>query len=538
MTNDPASIAAFLRSLIVYAVCAAIAIVIGVLMTNPLTYSSLGFVGVLFAFLLLPLFIKWHHTLMILCWSTPISVFFIKGDPALTLVMITISLAISVTERTLNPNRHFLKVPQVTWPLLCLIGVVLITAKLTGGIGLKAFGSDVYGGKKYVFLIVAILGYFALTALPVPPQKARLYVTLYFLGGVLGCIGDLYPITPHFLTPIFWFINPQTIDTSGFQLGVTRLGGTGWAATAAVNGLIAYYGLRGIFLGGKLWRSMVFLICMGLIFLGGYRSALVLTLATITLQFFLEGLHRTPLLLVAIIFCLACAGVTLPLASKLPFTFQRTLAFLPPGWIHLSSDARADAQGSLDWREDMWKALLPQVPKHLLLGKGYAISMEDFTIISESQAIHSVDAAEDPLALSGDYHSGPLSVILPFGIWGVLAFSWFLVASLWVVYRNYRYSPPELKTLNTFLFTVYTISVLDFLFLFGGLSSGMSGFAGILGLSVCINRGVCRVPPKPVPVNIPFARARAQNYHRPSGASRQARTWVNHPLIPGFNSFP
>jgi hypothetical protein len=508
MTNDPASIAAFLRTLILYAICAALAIFIGVLMTNPLTYSSLGFMGVMGAVLLLPILLKWHHPLMIAFWAAPISMFFIKGSPSINLVMIAISLTISIVERMVNPNRRFIKVPPVTWPLLCMIGVVLITAKLTGGIGLKAFGSDVYGGKKYVFLIVGILGYFALTAHSIPPKRARLFVTLYFAAGILGVIEDLYPVTPGFLRIIFLFIHPQAFASTGFDLGTTRLSGTGWAATAAINALIAYYGLRGIFLGGKLWRPIVFFIAMVLIFVGGFRSALILTLATIVLQFFLEGLHRTALLMGAIIFSLACAGAIIPLAPHLPFTFQRTLAFLPEDWVPLSTSARNDAQGSLDWRVDMWKALLPQIPKYLLLGKGYAITMEDYAAITEQDALHNADASEDPLAISGDYHNGPLSVIIPFGIWGVLTFSWFLIASTWVVYRNYRYCQPELKTLNTFLFTVYVIQVIDFLFLFGGFSAGMSGFAGILGMSVCINHGVCRVPAAPAPLNIPFNRPR------------------------------
>ena len=136
--------------------------------------------------------------------------------------------------------------------------------------------------------------------------------------------------------------------------------------------------------------------------------------------------------------------------------------------------------------------------------------MEDWAAISEAEAIHSVDASQDPLALSQDYHNGPLSVIIPFGIWGALAMSWFLIASTWVVYRNYRYCKPELKTLNTFLFSVYVIQVIDFLGLFGAFDASMGGFAGILGLSVCINHGVCRVPPQPAPLNIPFASPRRQ----------------------------
>src|SRR5215469_4487531 len=130
MNNDPASIAAALRTVAVYAVCVVLAIVIGVLMTNPLTYSSLGFMGFLCAILCLPILIRWHHPLMIFSWNMPVVLFFLKGSPKLFLVMITVSLAVSIMERALN-QRRFINVPQVAWPLILLIVVVAITAKLT-----------------------------------------------------------------------------------------------------------------------------------------------------------------------------------------------------------------------------------------------------------------------------------------------------------------------------------------------------------------------------------------------------------------------
>jgi O-Antigen ligase len=508
MNNDPAKIAAVLRSLAVYAACIIVAVIIGVLMTNPLTYSALGFVGLVCAVLFLPILLRYHYFLMIASWSTPITVFFLKGDPKLSLVMIALSMVISVTAHTLNQQR-FINVPSIKWSLICLIAVVLITAKFTGGFGLKAFGSEVYGGKKYVFLIVAILGYFALVAQPIPTKRARLYVTLFFAGGVLGFIGDLYQISPGFLHPIFWIFPPSAFDPN-FTFGSTRLVGTGWAGTAMINVLIARYSLRGIFFTDKLWRPALFFFSIALIFLGGFRSALLLTGMTIMLQFFLEGLHRTKLLLVFALIGFAGIAAIFPLAPKLPYTFQRTLAFLPKEIIHLTPEARLEAQGSTDWRLDMWKALLPQVPKHLLLGKGYAITMEDLELMGQDSAFQNgSDASQQGLALSGDYHNGPLSVILPFGIWGVLAFTWFLTASLRVMYLNYRYSSPELQTLNTFLFTIYTIGSLDFVFLFGGLADGMGQFTGLLGLSIAINRGVCRAPVRPahnVPFNIRFRR--------------------------------
>ena len=107
MNNDSANVAAALRSLAVYAVCAVLSIVIGVLMTNPMTYSSLGFMGVLIAVLFVPILIKWHHPLMIFSWSMPVMIFFVKGDPSLFLVMITLSLTATIVERAMGQKRFF-----------------------------------------------------------------------------------------------------------------------------------------------------------------------------------------------------------------------------------------------------------------------------------------------------------------------------------------------------------------------------------------------------------------------------------------------
>lgn len=520
MNNDPASVAAALRSLVVYAVCAVIAIVIGVLMTNPMTYSTMDFMAALCAVLLIPIFIKWHRPIMIASWCMPATAFFVKGSPSLCLLMIALSITATCIERAMGQKR-FMHVPQITWPLLFLVAVVAFTAKMTGGIGLRAFGSDVYGGKKYVFLIVAILGYFALTARPIPPQKARFYVILFFSGGLLCVIEDFYPIVPGFLHPIYWLIPPAGYSFSGpFELGVTRLAGTGAAATALTNVMLARYGLRGIFLSDKMWRPVVFCIAFLLIFMGGFRSAIIGAAITFFMLFFLEGLHRSRMLPFVVIFMLACAGAVVPLGAKLPYTFQRALCFLPDSVVHLSPDARANAEDSWQWRVNMWESLLPQIPKHLLVGKGYAISREDFqSEMGAGAAVKSVDPAQQALALSSDYHNGPLSVILPFGIWGVIGFVWFIWAALWVMYRNYRYCIPELKTINTLLFATFMMMTISF---YGGsLGTGMAGFTGLLGLSVAINHGVCRVPAR-VRRTIPFAKPVSRAGTQPQ------------PLPPGF----
>lgn len=505
MNNESAKVAAALRTLTVYGACALVAIIIGVLLTKPMSYTSLGAIGVICAVLLIPIFLKWHRPLMLLSWFTPITLFFVKGDPNLFLLMIALSLTATIAERAMGQKRFF-SVPQITWPLLVLIVVVVITAKLTGGLGLRAFGSQTYGGKKYIFLVVAALGYFAIASSPIPPEKARKYVALYFSGLLLCAVEDFYSIVPHFLDPIFWLIPTDPSSFWSFNLGATRLEGIGAAAAGMTNIMLAYYGLRGIFLSGKPWRAVVYCLSFILIFLGGFRTAVIDATSVFLILFFLEGLHRTTLVLFLTVFTLAIGGALIPLGSKLPYTFQRALCFLPPSVIHLSVAARTDAQTSWDWRLRMWEALLPEIPRHLWLGKGYAISREDFeNEMGANAAIrNTADASQEGLALSSDYHSGPLSVILPFGIWGVIGFVWFLWGSLWLMYRNYRYSMPTLQGINAFLLASYLTVVFIFIFGAGSLATNTNAFTGLLGLSVAINRGVRRKP-REATTNVPFA---------------------------------
>ena len=97
-------------------------------------------------------------------------------------------------------------------------------------------------------------------------------------------------------------------------------------------------------------------------------------------------------------------------------------------------------------------------------------------------------------ALAGDYHNGPLSVIIPFGIWGVIAFVWFVVASLRVLYRNYKYCDPSLRIINAFLFAAFLTRIIIFTIVYGAFDGDMRFLVGYVGFSVCLNRGVCRRP--------------------------------------------
>ncbi len=498
MNNVPA----IFRALIIYAICVPLAITVGYMLTNPLDYSTFAYMGVLGMLLVFPLLLRWHYPLMVFSLNSTVIVFFLMGQPSFWLVMVALSLGISLLERALDSQKRFIRVPQMAWPLICMLGVVFMTAKLNGGIGLHAFGSEVYGGKKYIFLAMNIMGFFALTAQRIPPERASLYVALFLLGGVTQCISDLYPIMPSFLRFIFWLVPPASSNLDEFVVGKTRLIGTSGAAAAVVYWLMARYGLRGIFLKVKPWRLALFVMTAIMILLGGFRLGIVLFLAIFGLLFFLEGLHRTWALLLFMFAGMLVAVIIIPLAPKMPFTFQRALTFLP---LNVSIEAREQGRDSSEWRVKMWKALLPQVPQHLLLGKGYAITMEDYQSMGKDTSFHSVDPSQQGLALSSDFHNGPLSVVIPFGIWGVLAFLWIMFAGLRVMYCNYRHGNKSLRTINNYLWAYYLFSSVRFIFLFGALNADMLIFAGTVGFSIALNGGVCRPAPQSVQARRPLA---------------------------------
>jgi len=498
---------AFLRNLIIYAICWPAAIIVGywaVSAANVPTYSSLSLIGIVALVLSTPILLRWHYPLMIFCWSLPVTLFFLQGSPTIGLAMIAISLGISLLQRATNRNMHFIRAPQIVLPLCALIVVVLVTAKFTGGIGLHSLGSEVMGGKKYVFLLAGIFGYFALTARRIPPEHANRYIALFFLPPCIGIIGELVNVLPSFLYWIFLVIPPDFYGTN--SAGATRFPSIGGAAMTIFLFMLVRYGIRGIFLEGKWWRPTVLILSFVGIFFGGFRSFVGLYALIFLIQFFMEGMHRTKLLPLLIFMGVFAAVLCVPFSNHLPRTFQRALSFLP---LNIDPMVRAEAEGSLDWRIEMWKAVLPQVPQHLLLGKGYAITQEDWEFMGRDEAFHAIDPAEQSLALSGDYHNGPLSVILPFGIWGTIAWLWFLIAGGWALHHNHRYGNPALQTINLALFALFIAKVIFFFFIFGSLYSDLAVFVGIVGMSVSINGGMMKPAPKPRSAVIKFKQPRA-----------------------------
>src|ERR1700684_649583 len=123
------------RSLIIYGICLPLAIFVGYLLANPLDITTFVWVGLFLGLLMLPLLLRWHYPLLILFWSSSAGLFLLPGRPTFTLALIAASFSISMLSYIMTRNLRFISVPSMTWPLLFIGAVTLVTAQLTGGIG-------------------------------------------------------------------------------------------------------------------------------------------------------------------------------------------------------------------------------------------------------------------------------------------------------------------------------------------------------------------------------------------------------------------
>ena len=506
------------RSLLIYGICLPLAIILGYVLATPLDMTSFVMLGILFGILIIPIFLQWHYAWLFLFWNTNMMAFFLPGKPSFAMLLCLVSFTISAFQHILNKRLKFIYVPTIAWPLFFLAAVVLITAYLRGGIHLNAAGSDTFGGKRYIDILVAIIGFFAMTARQIPLQKVALYVKLYFLGAVTllaGNVAGLVSPSLYFIFVIFP-VDPAAL-AAGSATGQTgggaeRFSGLGMAATSIISFMLAYYGIKGIFSFRKYWRLLFFIaLCIAFLF-GGFRSWLISFIITFAILFYMEGAHRTMLMPMFLLGAMLTVGFTLAFSDHLPLSIQRTMSFLP---VKIDPMVADDAKASSEWRVEMWKSVLPTIPDYLLLGKGYSFSQYDMEMIRAGMTAGGDTIADAQAAmLAGDYHNGPLSVIVPLGIWGVVGFLWFLAAGIKVLRQNYRYGDPALERINRFLLVTFIARTIGFFLIFGSLYSELFDFVGVVGLSICINggmrRGAAPAPaPKPVINKLKLARASA-----------------------------
>ncbi len=473
----------------IYGGCTVAALAIGYLLATPLDLKSIALVCTALGVLLFPLFMRWHHLMLVATWNASMILFFLPGGPSLGYVVAGGSLALSILHRAMSKKGEFVRCRPVELPLLFLALVVGVTILITGGIGSNALGSDIWGAKRYLGVMGAIMGYFALTAQPIPRERAVLYTSLFFLSGISAVVSDLaYAAGPSMYFLFAFFPSEIAYLQSATQGTLERYTGLAIMAQAMYWFMLLVFGIRGIFDWRRPWRALCFALLLVVGLFGGYRSFIAVFTLLFLFQFYYEGLFRTSLFPILTSVGVLVGVLVVVFASSLPLSVQRSISFLP---LDLNPMAKLDAASTWDWRWQMWKVVVKDVPKYFFIGKGYSFSGTDLMLTQEAIKRGLFTSYEDTL-VSGNYHSGPLTLIIPFGIFGTLAFLAFCWGSIRVLYANYRWGDPGLHRVNTFLMAYFVARLLFYLTLYGQFDIDLMVFTGTVAMSLALNGGVSR----------------------------------------------
>jgi hypothetical protein len=379
-------------------------------------------------------------------------------------------------------------------------------------VGVWAMQSSMVGGRPYFEIGLAFGAFMILSRVQITDFIARIFPLFFVVPawcvGILDVIGRLSPQTGSVLNSIYSGVGTGGA-TAAFQaeaeLGTTRMNGLQNAGVSSVLAVCAKY--NPITLISPLYphRVMMLAITFGAIFLSGFRSALLFAFFAFLLSSILRGRFRDLWVTAAVALC----GLILLISVQgnvlqLPLTMQRALSWLPGDW---SQEAVTDAEGSTQWRLEMWQWAWNdnRILRDRVWGQGFGLSIDDMNLIASSLTAGGGGASllggsdRENFMITGSFHSGPLSSIKYIGIVGLCLYyplMCYMAVLAWRLCKRARGSRGFMLALFVSIPIIY--EPFNFVIIFGGLDSNYSQllfWAGLLNMTRRYVDSVKRIMP-------------------------------------------
>jgi hypothetical protein len=339
-------------------------------------------------------------------------------------------------------------------PFFCLMVVTAVLMSAHGS-GIRMLGSSTWGGMIYVLLFAGIAFYLAVNGLRLQGKQIRWIVWGSLLAGFIGAALKAKGF--------------GAIEDDG-GVGSTRLT---WLLPVASVLFPLAFALK--FKRYPWISALLLLICLGLIGLTGYRSRLIAFIMIAGAYGFFKA--RSKIKYVAFMGLMAVSiwvGV-IAISPVLPLGLQRAVSFVPGA--HVDYRTAQDAAGSIDWRLDIWTYCLEQSKQYLLIGRGSTFDVRE--TLTEL-GVNDIRLFSPWFAYqTRSYHSGPLTLLIDYGIPGLLAALWLTG----IVLKRLWKAAQRVAAINTFearyaLFLCATMiwQWVAFYLVFGA----MAGFANLI----------------------------------------------------------
>jgi hypothetical protein len=300
------------------------------------------------------------------------------------------------------------------------IVAVILQVYLRNPVGLNMFGASQVGGKPYLLAALAFGAGFILSKYRVNPGEIKWTMKLHILGSLLA-----FPVNT-WRYGLGGGPRLETVQVVGEGLEGPRA--TRQGSLVSLSNLLAQIlasrisPLRACF--HPLW-AIVLLITLAAAAGSGYRN----TIANVGLIFLAAIAYRGGLASTMISMVMGAMGIVslalVNLAYPLPLNVQRALTPFPGAW-----DERVvrDAEGSTEWRTEMWREALftDRWIENKVFGDGLGFSRADLEKMESLGgqagygAISGLSIHQESVMLNGDFHSGPVQTIRTVGYFGLL----------------------------------------------------------------------------------------------------------------------
>jgi hypothetical protein len=315
-------------------------------------------------------------------------------------------------------------------------------------VGMAALGSENVGAKPYLNVGIAVMGAILLASLRVPPNRIHRAMQCMLAGSLFSLlINSLAYFSPAFASYSgrllgAWgrvtsadFAAQIQINTAVDSSAATRIG----PAVEGSNILSRWIcSVRNPFrsLFHPVWGFLVIMI-LALAAMSGYRNILIATGLTLAFATYYWG--RGQAVVAATFMAVIAYGLLViinPIAP-LPANIQRSLTVLPGTW---DEDIKRDAQGSSEWRVEIWKQVLTtdRYIHNKFLGDGLGLTAQEYNFLqnltSSGRGLSNAETQERAI-MSQSYHSGPVQTIRITGYFGLVVL---LYAMIVVSVRAHR----------------------------------------------------------------------------------------------------
>ena len=367
-------------------------------------------------------------------------------------------------------------------------------------VGFWAMQSSMVGGRPYFEIGLAFGAFMILSRVQISDFIAKIFPLFFVIPAwcvaILDVVGRLVPQTAYPLAMMYSGVGSSGV-TGAFeqeaQLGETRMVGMQFAGLSSMLALCAKFNPITLISPLHPLRALLFVVALMAIFLSGFRSVLLFAMMAFLLSTMLRGNVKD--------LWVAGAGMLLGLVVlisvqgslvQLPMTVQRTLSWLPGDW---NQQAVADAEGSTQWRVEMWGWAWndDRILRDRTWGQGFGLSIDDMNLIASSlmagQGGQNLLGGSDreSFMITGAFHSGPLSTIKYIGVVGLALYyplMCYMALFAWRLCKRARGT--KAFTLALFVCIPIIYEPFNFVVVFGGLDSNYSQllfWAGLLNMT-------------------------------------------------------